>query len=522
MQFIELASPFAIFEGGSAYVLPNVLPETAKGALRRLEEEPVDDVMMSLRSAGQQILSRNTSAEDAAKVWNFFVHYYLVQADPEAPSTEVRIGILRLMVGAPPAEAWKTLRARILADIDDLSGWTRSIRKELAERHQVWLGEDGNYYGREPDGAIYKVFGAQTFEEERLDFLTEQITREFGVIRVFLQFFSWLAIAQDFVEHGNSYHNSMKAVVQDRQWPSLSHRWSLLQWFAARTVVWRPWSNLCDPQWLAGDLLAAITDTLAAEPYRPARIPGGSNSQLGPEYDRQMDFALDTLLRVGDEESITLRFEGREYRWINASLESDTRVSVGLREGEDRFPAEEELNRFLSILAWEHGVAISKETGPVIGRKRELPFIVSPRSTFSLKIDPRFPIRLNLNLMGQTESLALAIFREAINARSVFYSFLNYWKIIEIIFRPKEQRFDWVEHSAARLTEERERVAAIRQNNPRISEYLDKNCRNAVVHVFRPPFVNPDSSDDFVRLSLDLPIVRSLAKIAMRTLPAFS
>ena len=151
-----------------------------------------------------------------------------------------------------------------------------------------------------------------------------------------------------------------------------------------------------------------------------------------------------------------------------------------------------------------------------------MPFIVSPRSIFSLKIDPRFPFRLNPNLIGQTEILVLAIFREAINARSVFYSFLNYWKIIEVIFRPKKQRFDWVEQSAAHLTQERERVAAILQNNRRISEYLDNNCRNAVVHVFRPPFVNPDSGNDFVRLSLDLPIVRSLAKVAMRTLRAFS
>ena len=419
MQFIELASPFAIFERGSAYVLPNVLPEMARNILKRLEEEPIDNLLTSLRGLGQQILSRKTSAEDAARVWNFFVHYYLMQADPEAPSTVVRIEMLRLMVDAPPAEAWKALRARILADIDDLSGWSRSIRKELAERHQVWLGKDGNYYGKESDGAIYQVIGAPTLEEARLDFLTEQITRDFGVIRIFLQLFSWLMIAQDFVEHGNAYHNSMKAVVQDRQWPSLNHRWSLLQWHAARTVIWRPWSNLCDPQWLAGDLLAAITDTLETEPYRPTRIPGGSHSQLGPGYERQMDFALDTQLRIGDEEAIILQFEGREYRWINASLESDTRVSVGLKKGEDRFPAEEE-------------------------------------------------------------------------------------------------------QSAARLTQERERVAQILQNNPRISEYLDNNCRNAVVHVFRPPFVNPDSSEDFVRLSLDLPIVRSLAKVAMRTLPAFS
>jgi hypothetical protein len=522
MQFMKLASPFAIFEGGSAYVLPNVLPETARNILSRLDEEPVDSLMMSLRGLGQEVLSPDTSAKDAEKVWNFFVHYYLMPTDPELPSTTVRIEMLRIMVGAPPGEAWKALRTRILTDIDDLSGWTRSVRKELAEKYQVWLGEDGNYYGKQSNGVVYQAIGAQTLEEARLDFLTEQITREFGVVRMFLQFFSWLVIAQDFVEHGNSYHSSMKAFVQDRQWPSLNHRWSVLQWHVRRTVIWRPWSNLCDPQWLAGDLLAAITDTLATEPYRPARIPVGTDSQLGPEYERQMDFALDTQLRIGDEEAIALQFEGREYRWINASLESDTRVSVGLREDEDRFPAEEQLNRFLSILAWEHGVAISKQNGPIIGRKRELPWIVSPRSIFSLKIDPRFPIRLNLNLIGQKENLVLAIFREAKNARSVFYSFLNYWKIIEVIFRPKGQRFDWVDQSAASLTQERERVAAILQKNPRISEYLDNNCRNAVVHVFRPPFVNPDSGDDFVRLSLDLPIVRSLAKVAMRTLPAFS
>jgi hypothetical protein len=117
-----------------------------------------------------------------------------------------------------------------------------------------------------------------------------------------------------------------------------------------------------------------------------------------------MDFALETQLRIGEDESITLQFEGREFRWINASLESDTRVSVGLRASENRFPAEEELNRFLSILAWEHGAPISKKNGPTIGRKRELPFIMSPRSIFSLKIDPRFPLRLRLDLIGQKET----------------------------------------------------------------------------------------------------------------------
>ena len=235
------------------------------------------------------------------------------------------------------------------------------------------------------------------------------------------------------------------------------------------------------------------------------------------------DFALDTHLHIGEEEAILLQFGGREFRWINASLESDTRVSVGLKAGEDRFPAEEELNRFLSVLAWEHGTPISKKDGPYVGRRRELPFVISPRSIFSLKIDPSYPIRLKLDLIGEKERLVLSIFREAVNARSVFYSFLNYWKIIEVVFpNPKSRRLDWVDRAAATLGAERERVAAILLNDPRISVYLDNNCRNAVAHVFHKPFVDPDSSEDFVRLSLDLPIARSLAKMAMRTLPAFS
>lgn len=201
---------------------------------------------------------------------------------------------------------------------------------------------------------------------------------------------------------------------------------------------------------------------------------------------------------------------------------SDTRISVGLRPRDEPSRVEEEPNRFLSILAWEHSVPISKKDGPIVGRKRELPFILAPRSIFFLKIDPTYPLVLKAALIGAREKLALAIFREAISARSVFCSFLNYWKIIEVVFPKKTQRLDWVERTAATLTLERERIAAILQNNPRVSDYLDNNCRNAVVHVFRLPFVNPDSSADFVRLNLDLPLVRSLARFAMRTLPAFT
>jgi hypothetical protein len=301
-----------------------------------------------------------------------------------------------------------------------------------------------------------------------------------------------------------------------------NYRWSLLQWLAVRTTVWRPGSNLCDPQWLASDLLASITDTLAIEPFRPLSVPDGSQSQLGPEYVKQADFALESQVRIGDEDSIVLKFQGPQYRWINASLESDTRVSVGLKATENASVAEEELNRFLSVLVWEHGFPISKKSGPMVGQKRVLPLILSPRSIFSLLVDPRNLLRVNVGSLGEREKLVLAIFREALTSRSVFYAFLNYWKVIEVVFPKKDPRLAWVDQEAARLSLERERVNNILKSNQRVSVYLDHDCRSAIAHVFRKPFVDPDSSEDFFRLSLDLPIVRSLAKTAVRTLSAFA
>lgn len=519
MQFINADSPFAIYEGGSGYVLPNDLPEMARAVSRRIDLEPVDVVVTSLRESGRRRLGPDASLQDAGKLWAFFLHHYLTPMGSDTPSTDIRVAMLKLMLIDPPGAAWLALRSAVLQDIDNISGWSTSFRKELAERDQVWRGEDGNYYRKDSDGTIYDIIGAKTLEEARLDFLTEQINREFGNLRVFLQLFSWFMIARDFVNHPNSYHKSMKAIIQGRQWPSLNHSWSLLQFRNVRTTVWRPDSNLCDPLWLASDLLASITDTLAVQPYLPLTVPDGSDKQLGPEYAKQADFALESQVRMGNDEAIVLTFQGRQFRWINASLESDTRVSVGIKATEDASVAQEELNRFLSVLVWEHGFPISIKSGPIVGQKRALPLILSPRSIFSLLVNPDYPLRTNVGALGSREKLLLAMFREAANSRSVFYAFLNYWKVIEVVFPAKDPRHEWVDQAASRLQLEQPRVQEILSTNSRIATYLDYECRSAIAHVFRKPFVNPDSGEDFVRLSKDLPVVKSLAKIAMKTIP---
>jgi hypothetical protein len=137
MQFLDLASPFATFEGGSGYVLPNVLPELARSVVARTERESMDDIISSLNAKGRQPLNQTTSVHDSSNVWNFFLSQYLARQGPDTPSALRRAEMLKVMLSAPPAEAWLSLKTQILDDIDNLSGWSRSFQKELGERDQI-------------------------------------------------------------------------------------------------------------------------------------------------------------------------------------------------------------------------------------------------------------------------------------------------------------------------------------------------------------------------------------------------
>ena len=94
-----------------------------------------------------------------------------------------------------------------------------------------------------------------------------------------------------------------------------------------------------------------------------------------------MDCVLDCHLRIGNEDEVCFEFGGRPYRWINGSLESDAIISVALKKNEDGLSVEEELNRLLTLLGWEHRIAISRKAGSsVIGAKRPLPWMAGVRS----------------------------------------------------------------------------------------------------------------------------------------------
>jgi hypothetical protein len=427
---------------------------------------------------------------------------------------------LRLMTKQPPQSAWRDVIEYIIRDIDSISGWTKTWIKADAEKRNVFKGEDGNYYYTDHDGTLIHVIGAKTTSETRLDFITDQIIRSYGCFRQIFNVFSAFAIGYEYKRDIDGFPKSMKAFLVEPKFQDTSHTWQLMQHQRTRSIKWRPLSNFCDPDWLASDLLARITDTLDRNVWQ--ETVGKHANQLNCLDEGcpwQVDHTLDSNLKIGSEEQIYFSFEGRTFRWINGTPETKAVISIGVKNINDHREEDESLNRLLSVLVWEHRQAIVKEGG-IGGARRAIPLIWGPRMSMGVQIDPSFLFR-DTGGYSDKRWLALALFKEGFNSRSVFYSFLNFWKIVELTIIDKVKRWAWINVKAQHLGLHRERVSEIAKTNPNIAEYLDYSGRSAIAHVFRDPVINPDDRDDYVRISQDVRLVEDLAREAVKEfLPA--
>jgi len=343
-------TPFLVYENGTPYLIPNSIYTQAEHALGFFTKANPDAAFEQLRKETGNV-GHSLQNSDLDSIWLKYFELFLRQQGEDTPPLASRLEMLQLMLRRPPSEAWCQLRKYLIENVDVLSGWSSSFRRVLSERDQIFRGDHGLYYQYGEDGKLYQVIGAKTLRETHLDFITDQILRAYGNLRLPIELFSWFAISVDFEENSSIYPKAMKAVLSEPKWQVIQHRWSLQHWDRSRTVKWRPNSNFCDPEWLVADLLGHLTDTLKIDAWqdRVERRQGHATTFADP-YERQMDCVLDCHLRVGNEDELCFEFAGRPYRWINGSLESDTIISVALKRTEDHLSIEEELNRLLTLL----------------------------------------------------------------------------------------------------------------------------------------------------------------------------
>jgi hypothetical protein len=134
--------------------------------------------------------------------------------------------------------------------------------------------------------------------------------------------------------------------------------------------------------------------------------------------------------------------------------------------------------------------------------------------SFGVQIDPQYMFS-DTATYSDERWLALALFKEGVNSRSVFYQFLNFWKVVETAIKDKKARWEWINAKVPELQLHRERIQDIVKKNANIAEYLDYSGLCAIAHVFREPIVNPDDYDDYVRISQDVRVVQDLPRAAV-------
>lgn len=207
-------------------------------------------------------------------------------------------------------------------------------------------------------------------------------------------------------------------------------------------------------------------------------------------------------------------FNGKEFVLFPDSSDADQTTAIALRA--DRYglsseEARQEIMRFCSALSWTEGRGISiiawgggnlprpigVRRGRVITDFLEVSDIETPNTA--------------------QERAAIAFYREGVSLDNPFYSFLSLFKVIGALLPKGKEREAWITDALERVDDHRakDRREELRSQGIDVSKYLWDECRNAIAHAEREPYVNPDEVDDHFRLSKEIPLLRNLAELAI-------
>jgi len=509
----QLRSPFVIFDHGTPIYPPNDLHQRTAEMLEELSA-------FSPQAAVKELLKRRPLLPFS---WHpAIAHMFECYFDPyeNGRGMEERLlSLIPLMLKQPAQVAWQALRDELITQIDSFSGWSYAWQKGFSEKEEkeISQGPDGYYYATLDDGTVARIHGAKMSKEVRLDYISDQVLKPYGRVRQILDTFSLFAVSVDFQEHPDAYPASLRMVLADKSWYRGTFPWHRMEHGLVRTSRWRPYSNLCDPEWLSEDLMARIVTSSGSGAWESmAKHFKDRINQLDADCHYQLDSVVDTNLWIGEEDEVYFKFEGRTFRWINGTPQSSAILSIGT-QGLDSTYREEyrALNKLISTLVWISGARVVLGYG-VGGRKRPLPMTWAPR----LSGGTRFPLDTTNGIFSVGKSdkdgLALALYQEGKNATSAFYEYLNYWKIIEVAIPTKGDRYAWINLNAPTVGRA-EDIPSDLGRAKSVAEYLDVHVRGAIAHVFAKPYINPDEIDDYRRISKAVLLVEELARYAMKS-----
>lgn len=172
--------------------------------------------------------------------------------------------------------------------------------------------------------------------------------------------------------------------------------------------------------------------------------------------------------------------------------------------------------RFLSELAWLFNTKVNVLFYNTTSSKPQK-LVDQTRGCFN-----RIGNSLYLDLYKQVASddkqkLALGIYREGLSSDSSFYSFLCYFRIINMKYETGEDQIRWINTNVSTIKDERNTVNYLsNQKIVDIGDHLYKSGRCAVAHASLysgADIADPNNFEDNKRISRELPLIKELAEL---------
>lgn len=207
-------------------------------------------------------------------------------------------------------------------------------------------------------------------------------------------------------------------------------------------------------------------------------------------------------------------FEGHPVWVMPLTTENYPGLAINRPADLDRDEAFALLHRALSVLAW------LQDTGAVVQQVSggNLPRMMGMRGSLGRSIREDFDLSDLPVIKEDAGKLALALMREGRGLNHSAYSFLSFFRALEIAIPDGKERGEWITanidaiagHTAQSALQELK--AKIEGD---VGKHLRQSGRHAIAHAKSEPIINPDDPRDAQRLQSELPIIEALAVLAI-------
>lgn len=487
-----------------------------------IEADPFDDLRHFLASAEDVTSPLKTLRELVTEeIWDrprptprstwfdLLKEFFTIHSESIRPSLwPAQLRILRaLCTDDPPATLWANTLPILLEGLEDLSAWRQSTLAASPTLRAIQRAPDSTYYIQE-EGRTLQVVGARTLEETKLEYVINDSLWKYGHVHRVCRFIALYCLSRHFRTTPENYPSTIRVTLPEDGY--LHWGWYHLRPFSSPRVPWRPPDRHSDPESLALDMVARYLELSS----RSLPLAAPEQHIVHETYPFQYEQAIDTDLRIGDDDEALIVYKDKEIRWINGTRTECPILVVGALSleaaDEAAFVAE-----FLSVLCFETNLPFTPLSGS-IGQRRAVPTIRQPRKLADHVYSPDLRLDVGRSLSADRR-LALALYREGISARSGYYQFLSLYKILQIR-RADSTLATWINAHANDNMPSVTRIKELRsQGDTDLAKYLWKLCRNAIVHVNRRPRANPDDLAMNTQINQDVPIVRDLARKVIKS-----